>query len=172
MSFFTYTLLPYWTRFFSLFLLVIASLGVIADKLTEFSFSLQLSLWLALLALYLLAFSKEAVEDERVMQLRRMCGFTAMGIGISMHIAVSFVRFIGNSTFTPDANQILIFPLFTIAVYHLYFRLALKFDDHHTSAEESLAARMDRSPSLYLVYGTFLLFIIVILFLRWKTMLS
>ena len=95
--------------------------------------------WVVLMGLYMMAFSKEKNDDERVQAVRAFAMRVAFTMAMTSLLSISITAWIAvDMSF--DAGNLLIIPTFCLLMYHVVFHLGIYFDgvfkysNHHDIA--------------------------------------
>lgn len=95
--------------------------------------------WLTLFGLYIMAFSKEKHDDERVQAVRAFAMRIAFTLAMASMISIALTAWLAKDM-TFNAGNLLIIPTFCLLLYHIVFHLGIYFDgvfrfsNHHDYA--------------------------------------
>lgn len=127
------------------------------DNLRHFQFFFLL----AVLGLFLIAFSKEKFEDERVKEVRGKAFQAPFSIIIVVIISFSFTNLI-SSKLEIETSDLSLLAAISLIVYHIYFHLAVYFDPSFVYNDASVLENVKKNKRFFLIY---LLLIIIVIFI-------
>ncbi len=83
--------------------------------------------WVILMGLYMMAFSKERNDDERVQAVRGFAMRVAFTMSMASMLSIAITAWVAvDMQF--DASSLLIIPTFCLLMYHIIFHLGIYFD--------------------------------------------
>ncbi|MFC5272115.1 hypothetical protein [Adhaeribacter terreus] len=109
----------------------------------------QGSLWIFALGLFLMAFSKEKIDDERVQQIRAVAMRLGFQLLATMLIIINMSGIKKGIFEVPFTLELLIGCLLA---YLLFFHASLYFNLNLSSADNSVSENMRIQPKFYLIF--------------------
>lgn len=147
---------------------IFSSLGVGIAYIDQLSNGHSSSFYLLVLifGLYMMAFSKEKFEDERVKQIRSKALSVSMGVQLAALFAFVFTSITVDPTLSLDIFSMIFLLLFALGIYHLVFHISLYFDPSWVYTDESAMDNIKKNKRFFIIYtlvalGTVILFLIL-----------
>jgi small-conductance mechanosensitive channel len=133
---------------------IISSLGVKIAFIEELSNGNSNSFYLLILifGLYIMAFSKEKLEDERVKKIRSKALTVAMGVQLATLFAFVFTSITVDPEIVLDVSATITLLLITLIVYHLIFHISLFFDPSWVYTDESAIENIKKHKKFFIIY--------------------
>lgn len=121
----------------------------------------DLFLWIATMSVYIIAFSKEKLDDERVAKFRNNAMRIAFGFCLSLLLSISFV--VINTKFNVVIKEhFLLIILISLVVYLTVFYVSL-FNYIDGDNNFTLSENIKRNKRFYFYYTIVLIIIILVL---------
>jgi hypothetical protein len=121
---------------------------------------LQLSLLLTLFGLFIIAFSKEKIDDDRVKVIRGKVFQFGFGIVISLLIALSFVGIVNSNVILSLSTDLPLIILIGLSLYLLLFNIGLYFDPLWIRSNQTVVVNIRRNKIFFIVYIIILLLVV------------
>ncbi|OOQ59852.1 hypothetical protein [Mucilaginibacter pedocola] len=127
----------------------------------------QLCFLLILFGLFIIAFSKERIDDDRVKTIRGKVFQFGFGILVSLLIALSFVGTVNTHVIISLSNDLPLIILISLSVYLLLFNIGLYMDPLWIRSNETVGTNIKRNKIFFLVYICVLLMVVgYLIFIR------
>jgi len=148
-------------------------LMILASKLDNFiliksfdnSQHFQLFFGLTVLGLYLIAYSKEKIDDERVQKIRSKSLQISFGILISILLVINFVGIISPSFSINAGTHLFLIAAIGLLIYLFFFYVALYFDPTWTYNDDTVLANVKKNKLFFLLYTLVIIVLVVLQFI-------
>lgn len=106
----------------------------------------------ALFGLFIMCFSKEKVDDERVKQIRAKALQIAFGMVICVCLAIQLPAIFKDLPM--EGNEVLlIISAFGLVIYHIFFHIGLYFDSNWTYNDDTVSANIRKNKIFFIFYA-------------------
>ena len=135
----------------------------------------QFSFWFVLFGFYLIAFSKEKVDSERVRKIRSKSLQIAFGLLISLILSTSLLGILANTSVVLDREPFLInlgielpfYAAFGLLVYLISFHIGLYFDPNwiYEKQSDTVVSNLKNNKMFFIVYTLIMASLVFISFI-------
>lgn|GEM_PF-974842 len=151
---------------------VISVHGALPLIKTDANNQFNLFLGVAVFGLFVIAWSKEKIEDERVGLIRAKAMQLGFGITvgplISISLCSSLVAIKGKEVMTFYGSDILLFPAFGLIIYLVVFYVGLLFDPSWVYNNDTVVVNIKKNKQFFIIYSICAIILFVLIFLFHK----
>ncbi len=108
--------------------------------------------WGFVMGLYLLTFSKEKIDDDRVKRIRSKALQISFGLLSSVLLAITFIGSYDNTFQSFETIQILSIVAGSLLIYQIIFNLGIYHDSSFIYSDNTVRENKRRNKRFYLIY--------------------